>query len=102
MGKQHRTQQLAQSRQHVHKNLEWLWANTTDLAARNQGLFDLWDDCAETGTDELVAGGRSAREYVIGFIRSKLPSGGATAFSANDLARLNGQRKSQATFAPYL
>jgi hypothetical protein len=102
IGKQHRTQQLAQSRQHVHKNLERLWATATDLAARKQGLFELWDDCAETGSEELVGAGRSAREYVVGFIRSKLPAGGATAFTADELARFNGQRKSRATFAPYL
>ncbi len=102
MGMQHRTQQLAQSKQFMHKNLERLWATTADLAARKQGLFELWDDCAESGSEELVTGGYSAREYVVGFIRSKLPPGTELAFSANELARYNRQRKSQATFAPYL
>jgi len=102
MGKVHRTQQLAMSKQHMQKNLERLWAMTTDLAKRKQGLFDLWDDCAETGTEELVAGGKSAREHVVGFIRSKLPAGSELAFSETELAKLNRSKKSQATFAPYL
>ncbi len=102
MGKVHRTQQLAQAKQLVHKNLEYLWATMSDLSARKQGLFDLWDDCAESGPEDVVVAGRSAREYVIGFIRSKLPASGATAITADELVRFNRERKSKATFAPYL
>jgi hypothetical protein len=101
IGKRYRTQQLAQSKQLMQKNLERLWAITSDAAARKQGLFELWDDCAETGSDELVAGGISARAYVVGFIRSKLPAGSTDAFTATELAHFNKQRKSRATFAPY-
>ncbi len=101
IGKRYRTQQLAQSKQLMHKNIERLWSTTHDVAARKQGLFELWDDCAEAGADEVVAGGASARAYVVGFIRSKLPEGSAAAFSADELARLNKRRKSRATFAPY-
>ena len=101
IGKRHRTQQLAQSRQHVQKHLERLWATTTDLAARKQGLFELWDDCAESGSEEIVRGGASARSHVIGFIRSQLPAGSETAYTAAELARFNKQRKSRATFTPY-
>jgi len=101
IGKRYRTQQLAQSKQLMQKNLERLWAMTHDPAARKAGLFELWDDCAETGSDELVAGGASARTHVIGFIRSKLPAGSAEAFTDEDVARFNKQRKSRETFAPY-
>jgi hypothetical protein len=101
LGKRYRTQQLAQSKQLVQKNLERLWSTQPDLAARKQGLFELWDDCAESGPDEVVVAGASARTYVVGFIRSKLPQGSADAFSAEELARLNKQRKSRAPFAPY-
>jgi hypothetical protein len=101
MGKRHRTQELARSHMHVQANLARLWASTQDLAARKQGLFELWDDCAEHGSDELVAGGRAARAHVVGFIRSKLPAGSAVAFTAGELAQLNRQRRSREVFAPY-
>lgn len=101
IGQRYRTQQLARSRQLVQAHLTRLWATTTDLAARKQALFELWDDCAETGSAELVVAGRAAREHVVGFIRSKLPAGSAHAFTADELARLNRQRRSRIEFAPY-
>ncbi len=101
IGKRYRTQQLGKSKQLVQANLERLWAMSPELAARKQGLFELWDDCAEAGPNELVAGGAAAREHVLGFIRSKLPAGSAEAFTAAELERFNRRRKSSATFSPY-
>jgi hypothetical protein len=101
IGKRYRTQQLAKSKQLVQANLERLWATTLDSASRKQGLFELWDDCAEAGPDELVAGGASAREHVVGFIRSRLPAGTADAFTPAEIDRLNQRRKSRTAFAPY-
>ncbi|HEY5923052.1 MAG TPA: hypothetical protein VIV11_15335 [Kofleriaceae bacterium] len=101
IGKRYRTQQLAQSKQHVQKNLDRLWATAHDLATRKRGLFELWDDCAEAGSEETIRAGASAREHVIGFIRTKLPAGSAKAFTAEELARLNNGRKSKLVFAPY-
>ncbi len=101
IGKRYRTEQLAHSRQFMAQNVQQLWTTTRDPAARRQGLFELWDDCAETGTEELVAGGAAARTYLVGFIRSKLPAGSANAFTDDEIARFNKQRKSRAPFAPY-
>jgi hypothetical protein len=101
IGKRYRTQQLAQSRHHMQKNLARLWASTRDLAERKQGAFELWDDCAEKGSDELIAGGTAAREYAIGFIRTRFPAGSAEAFTAEELERLNKLKKSSMPFAPY-
>lgn len=101
IGKRYRTQQLARSKQLVQKHLVALWSSTPDLAARKQALFELWDDCAESGSDELVAAGSAARTHVIGFIRSKLPAAGADAFTRDEIARLNSRRKSRVEFAPY-
>jgi hypothetical protein len=101
VGKRYRTQQLAQSRQMMQKHLEHLVASAPDPAHLKQGLFELWDDCAESGSDELVAGGRAARSQVVGFIRTRLPEGSADAFTSAELARMNKQRRSQAAFAPY-
>lgn len=101
IGKRYRKQELARSPQHMANNLARLWATTADASARKQGLFELWDDCAETGSDDLVAGGRAARDYVVGFIRTKLPAGTAAAFTADELAQLDRRRKSRTTFTPY-
>jgi hypothetical protein len=101
MGAQFRTQQLAQSRQFMQNNLERLVASVTDPASLKQGLFELWDDCAETGSDELVAGGKAARQQLIGFIRARLPAGTPDAFTVAELERLNRHRRSRSAFAPY-
>jgi hypothetical protein len=101
MGTQYRTQQLARSRQFMQKNLERLLASTASNAELKQGLFELWDDCAETGSEELIAGGRAAREQVMGYITSKFPATSADAYTSDELARLNKRRKSKLSFAPY-
>jgi hypothetical protein len=101
IGTKYRKAQLAQSTQLVQKNIDYLWSRTQDPAARKRGLFELWDDCAETGDASLVEGGRAARQLVLGVIRSKFPAGSAQAFTAAELAALNAKRQSKAAFAPY-
>jgi len=97
---QHRAtrERLAHSGQLMQSHISRLWASTADLAARKQGLFELWDDCAETGSDELVAGGAEARKLVIAWIQLKLRD--ADAYTADELAQLNAKRKSQERFEP--
>ena len=99
IGARHTREQLAHSAERMQNSIDRLWATTRDLAARKQGLFELWDDCAETGSDELVAGGAGARALVIGAIRARLRGGDA--YSAAELAKLNAIRRSTAVFAPY-
>jgi hypothetical protein len=99
LGERRRRDQLAHASELVQRNIERLWATARDLAARKRGLFELWDDCAETGSDELVAGGDAARALVIGAIRARLR--GADAYTAAELAQLNAIRRSKAVFAPY-
>jgi hypothetical protein len=101
IGQRYRSKVLAHSQQFMAQNVQQLWATTPDPAARKQGLFELWDDCAETGSEELVAGAAAARTYLIGFIRTKLPPGSTHAFTADEIARFNKQRKSRAWFTPY-
>jgi hypothetical protein len=101
MGKQYRTQQLAMSGRYMQKNLERLLASTTTKAELKQGLFELWDECAESGSDELVAGGAAARAQLIGYIKTRLPAGSPDAYTAEELARMNKQRKSRLEFEPY-
>jgi hypothetical protein len=99
LGERHRKRQLAKSAHLMQKNVERLWRKTTDLAARKEGLFELWDECAEHGDPDLVAGGEAARRYVLGVIRARLR--GANAYTADEIARFDARRRSKQRFAPY-
>ncbi len=99
IGREHRRELLRQSAQLMRHNIDRLWASTPDLAARKQGLFELWDECAETGGAELAAGGAEARKVVADFVKVELT--GASAYTPDELSRLNARRRSKAAFAPY-
>jgi hypothetical protein len=98
IGKRYRHDQLSRAAELMQNNIDRMWLATRDLAARKQALFELWDDCAETGDDDLVAGAKGARELVLGVIRSRLT--GADAYTPDELARLNAKRTSREVFAP--
>lgn len=99
IGKQYKVRQLAHSAELAQKNLVFLWSHTRSTAERKEALFEMWDECAETGPDELVAGGAAARKLIVGFIRANLT--GEAAFTASELAALNAKKKSNAPFDPY-
>ena len=102
IGMASRKEDLARASEFVERNLASAWSRTaSDPVARKQALFELWDDCAETGDDDLVAAGKAARAYVLGFVRAHLAPGQPGAFTADDLARLNAHRRSKAAFEPY-
>lgn len=99
IGKQYKVRQLGHSAELAQKNLAFLWDHTQSTAERKEALFEMWDECAETGPDELVAGGTAARKLIVGFIRANLT--GAAAFTATELAAFNAKKKSSAAFDPY-
>ena len=101
IGNRHRAQQLAMTPQIVQRNLARLWAATPDTAARKQALFELWDECVETGDPAVVAAAAAARRLVIAFIRARLPAGSPDAFTPAELDALALARRSQAAFQPY-
>jgi hypothetical protein len=101
IGMASRKEDLARAPELVRRNVAWAIAHAKTDDERKQALFELWDDCAETGDAALVEAGAGARAYVIGFIRAHLPAGKPGGYTAEDLARLNAQRRSKATFAPY-
>lgn len=78
----------------------WLHDAWTE-AERRQVLFDLWDECAETGSAERVRLGKQIRVTIMAFIRRNLPAGSAHAYSEAELKTLNARRSSKAAFAPY-
>lgn len=101
IGERFRKQQLLQATAMMKAAVDRLWASNLDVAAKKRALFELWDDCADTGPAELVEAGGRARAYVVGFVNAVLPPGGAAAFSSEELAQLNAHRQSRAAFAPY-
>ena len=101
LGLANRKEDLARSAEFMQKNVHYAWQHTRDAAERKEALFELWDDCAESGDDDLVRGGAAARDYLVGFVRAHLPPGSADAFTADEIAKLNAHRKSRAAFDPY-
>lgn len=95
IGRRYRSSQLARSAQIMSANLARLWATVTDLAERKELLFALWDECAESGDDELVEAGAEARRLVINFIHVR-----RIVYSAAELAALDARKQSRARFAP--
>jgi hypothetical protein len=82
--------------------LEQVWREPGRPAAeRRELLFRLWDECTETGSDELVNASRMARATIVAFIRRNLPADSADAYTAAELESLNAARKSTQPFVPY-
>ncbi|MFN0247922.1 MAG: hypothetical protein ACKV2T_13620 [Kofleriaceae bacterium] len=95
IGKRYRKEQLAQSAQLMADNLARLWAITSDPAKRKDELLALWDECAEVGDEDLVAGGAHARRLLINWIHAK-----RVEFTPAELVAFAKRKKSKATFAP--
>jgi hypothetical protein len=101
IGNRHRSQQLAMTPQIVQRNLERLWAAIPDTAGRKRALFDLWDECVETGDPAVVTAADAARRLVIAFIRARLPASSPDAFTPAELDALARAKRSRAAFQPY-
>lgn len=82
--------------------LDAVWRQTAwTPALRRRILFALWDEAAEEGSAQLVAGGAEARATIEGFIARTIPPGSRHAFGRGELAELNRIRTSRRAFAPY-
>lgn len=100
IGASHRSEQRDRASELAQRNLDALWKATTDLAERKAALFALWDECSEEENKDGEAGAR-ARAIVIGWIRAKLPAGSPSAFTSDEIAKLDASRTSREHFAPY-
>ncbi len=79
-----------------------IWKESTlSPAARRKIIFDLWDECAEEGDEELIAASKTARATIIAFVRRALPARSTDAYPADELATLNAARTSHEAFVPY-
>jgi len=102
IGTAHRAQQLEAADQIILDHLGKLWARTDLAIAQKRALvFELWDDCAESGGEQLIAGGKKARAALLRWIDVHLPAGGPDAFTEGEIGRFNRRRHSNARFAPY-
>lgn len=101
IGKKYKSQQLAQVAQIVKKNLARVWAATTDPQQRKQALFELWDECVETGSAEVVEAAATARKMIVGFIRANVPATSEHAYTSAEIAACNRAKQSTARFSPY-
>jgi hypothetical protein len=101
IGTKYKSQQLAQVAQIVKKNLARVWAATNDPQQRKQALFEMWDECVETGSAEVVEAALIARRMIVGFMRANFPPNSEHAFTVAEIAACNQAKQSSATFAPY-
>jgi hypothetical protein len=95
------SQRLRESLHRTRAELERLWRGPGSAAHRRRLLFLLWDECAETGSDEVVRAARAVRGQIIAFVRRQLPAGSRLAYGESELARHNARRTSRERFDPY-
>ncbi|HEU5055330.1 MAG TPA: hypothetical protein VFU21_02340 [Kofleriaceae bacterium] len=81
--------------------LERIWRAPGDLAGKRRLLFTLWDECAETGSAEVLASSRAVRAAIVAFIRRRLPRGSRAGYRSRELDALNARRTSRERFEPY-
>lgn len=99
MGARYRDAQLAATPDLMRHNIDAALATVSDPRERKQALFELWDECAETGEPALVAAGEAARATLLDFIQHEMT--GPDAYTPADLRALNSRRTSRMAFEPY-
>jgi hypothetical protein len=101
IGTRYRADELEKSDKKMFRNLEELWAKKISVEKKKELIFELWDECAESGGEQLVKGGTKAREALMRWVGVHLPEDSEDAFTEDELERFNARRDSKATFAPY-
>ncbi len=82
--------------------LDAVWRDDRYSASdRRRILFQLWDECAEDGPEDIVLAAQEVRLTIEAFVRKRLPAGTPDAFAAPELDSLNSSRTSRSTFHPY-
>ncbi len=82
-------------------SLDRIWRGPGDPAGKRRLLFALWDECAESGSSEVVATARAVRAAIVGFIRRRLPRGSGAGYGERELEALNARRTTRERFDPY-
>lgn len=87
---------------HTARYLRQIWSRRDwSPQTRRRILFDLWDECAESGPAEVVATGDKVRAVIIAFIARELPRGSVDGFGDAEVRALDRQRQSSRPFAPH-
>ena len=94
-------ERLSSSLVDLPKRLSGVWNSNKTPEEKREVLFDLWDDCAEEGSPEVMRYGELARLTILDFIQKHLPEGSADAYTELEIDRLNQRRVSTRPFAPY-
>ena len=93
---------LAQSLDDLGERLSTLWFDDTlSATTKRQRLFDMWEECAEEGSDAVLAISEIVRVSIMSFIKRNMANGTELAYTEDDLIRLNKNRKSKTAFNPY-
>jgi len=83
--------------------LKLIWSDgLRSTASRRAEVFQLWDECVESGPDADVRAARAVRATIQGWVRRELPRTHRDAFSEDELAALNRRRRSSQRFDPYV
>lgn len=102
MAEEERTELLREALHDLPEYLAKIWSTRRwTPAERRRILFQLWDDCAEAGRDDVVRAAAQARATIVEFVRELLPRGSADAYTDAELEELNASRGSSARFEPY-
>ena len=83
-------------------HLDRIWRRR-DLSPRQRKaiLFELWDECLESGSENDLRAAALARATIVGFVRRELPRGSTNGYTQAELAALNRGRTSRRRFDPY-
>jgi hypothetical protein len=97
-----RRERLRESLARMPGLLDAIWRDPRwSPSERRRLIFQLWDECAEDGPDEVVVAARQVRVTIEDFVRKRLPPGTPDAFPPPELNTLNASRTSHAEFRPY-
>jgi len=99
MGARYREAHLSASPALMQHNIDAVLATVHDPRQRKQALFELWDECAESGEPALVMAGAAARRTVLDFIQHQMT--GPDAFRPAEIRAFNARRTSSVAFDPY-
>jgi len=97
----YRERQLKGAADTMRKRLAELATQTVSPGVAKQTLFEMWDECIDTGDAPAVSAGAEARLVVMQYIAVHFPATSADAFTVDELRLMNARKHSAATFAPY-
>jgi hypothetical protein len=102
LAKKARQENLLLAQRDVMSRVRSLWSNARIPAEeRRRLLFEIWDECAETGPPDVLETSAFLRRSLLAFIRRELPADHPDAFDPDELEALNARRASQTRFEPY-